>query len=89
MFLRPGEERTFEFVISWYFPNRVKAWIEFDEDYDKFLKGEYGTVRNHYAARFANAWDVGEYVYQNMYRLEKEAEIFRKLCFKGQHFLIM
>lgn len=38
--LRPGEERTFEFVISWYFPNRVKAWIEFDEDYDKFLKGD-------------------------------------------------
>ena len=79
--LKPGEERTFEFVISWYFPNRVKAWIEFDEDYDKFAKGEYGTVRNHYASRFKNAWDVGEYVYQHMERLEKGSRDFQKAMF--------
>ena len=56
--LQPGEEKTFEFVITWYFPNRVKAWIEFDEDYEKFQRGEYGTVRNYYATKFTDAWDV-------------------------------
>ncbi len=53
--LQPGEERCFEFVITWYFPNRVKAWIEFDEDYEKFQRGEYGTVRNYYATKFSDA----------------------------------
>ena len=24
--LEPDQERVFEFIISWYFPNRVKAW---------------------------------------------------------------
>ncbi len=79
--LEPGEERIFEFVITWYFPNRAKAWIEFDEDYEKFQKGEYGTVRNYYATKFRNAWDVGEYVYHSMERLEKGSRDFADAMF--------
>lgn len=74
--LQPGEERTFEFVITWYFPNRVKAWIEFDEDYEKFQRGEYGTVRNYYATKFTDAWDVAKYVYHNKERLESDSRKF-------------
>lgn len=79
--LEPGEERVFEFIITWYFPNRVKAWIEFDEDYEKFQRGEYGTVRNYYAAKFKDAWNAGEYVYHNMERLEKGSRDFSEAMF--------
>ena len=79
--LEPGEEKEFQFVITWYFPNRVKAWIEFDEDYENFLKGAYGTVRNYYATLFKDAWHVGEYVYKNMERLEKGSRDFRNAMF--------
>lgn len=80
--LAPGEEKEFRFVITWYFPNRVKAWIEFDEDYEKFQKGEYGTVKNHYAIQFENAWEVGKYVYQNLPFLEKGSRDFRMAFFQ-------
>ncbi len=87
--LQPGEERTFEFVITWYFPNRVKAWIEFDEDYEKFQRGEYGTVRNYYATKFTDAWDVAKYVYHNKERLDPTAENLPMLCSIRLHYLIM
>ena len=80
--LAPGEEKVFEFVITWFFPNRVKAWIEFDEDYEKFQRGEYGTVRNYYAIKFKDAWDVGQYVYRNKERLEKESRNFSEAMFR-------
>lgn len=80
--LKPGEERTFEFVITWYFPNRVKAWIEFDEDYENFRNGKYGTVKNYYAAKFQDAWEVGTYVYRNKTRLEKGSRDFADAFFR-------
>lgn len=80
--LKPGEEKEFRFVITWYFPNRVKAWIEFDEDYEKFQRGEYGTIKNHYATQFENAWEVGKYVYKNLPFLEKGSRDFRMAFFQ-------
>lgn len=80
--LGPGEEKTFEFVITWCFPNRVKAWIEFDEDYENFRQGKYGTVRNYYALKFPDAWQTGEYVYQNLTRLEKASRDFSEAMFQ-------
>lgn len=79
--LKPGEEKIFEFVITWYFPNRVKAWIEFDEDYDNFKQGKYGTVKNYYATKFKNAWEVGKYVYENMDRLDADSRKFADAMF--------
>lgn len=79
--LGPGEEKTFEFVITWCFPNRVKAWIEFDEDYENFRQGKYGTVKNYYALKFPDAWQTGEYVYQNLTRLEKASRDFSEAMF--------
>lgn len=79
--LEPDEEKVFEFVVTWYFPNRVKAWIEFDEDYEKFVRGEYDMVRNYYATKFENAWEVGKYVYKNIKRLEKGSKDFADAMF--------
>ncbi|MEJ8734842.1 MULTISPECIES: GH116 family glycosyl-hydrolase [Mediterraneibacter] len=79
--LAPQEEKTFEFVITWYFPNRVKAWIEFDEDYENFQDGKYGVTRNYYATQFSNAWDAGEYIYAEMSRLEKGSRDFADAMF--------
>ena len=63
------------------FPQRVKAWIEFDEDYEKFQRGEYGTVRNYYATKFTDAWDVAKYVYHNKERLESDSRKFADAMF--------
>ncbi len=80
--LEPNEEKTFEFIISWYFPNRVKAWIEFDEDLEKFKKGEYGTIRSYYATKFSDAWNVGIYLLANLSRLEKDSRSFQRAMFR-------
>ena len=34
----PGEENIFEFVLSWYFPNRPKGWIEYDADLKRYRR---------------------------------------------------
>ncbi len=80
--LDPGEEKVFEFIISWYFPNRVRAWIEFDEDLENFKKGKYGTIRNYYATKFTDAWDAGAYLISNLERLEGDSRKFQKAIYK-------
>jgi non-lysosomal glucosylceramidase len=81
--LKPGEEKIFEFVISWYFPNRVSAWIEFDEDIAKFQDGEFPTIRNYYAKLFENAWHAGRYLYDNLNRLEMHSRDFHDALFNN------
>lgn len=53
--IAPGESRDFEFVFAWHTPNRVRAWGG-----NIGLAGTHADeiVRNHYATRFADAWDV-------------------------------
>ena len=80
--LMPGEEHVFEFVISWYFPNRVKAWIEFDEDYEDFRNGKYGTARNYYSTKFANALEAAGYLIDNLGYLEEQSRAFEKAMFE-------
>ena len=79
--IAPGEERIFEFVISWYFPNRVKAWIEFDKDVAAMEAGRFGTIRNYYATKFSDAWDAGTYLICNMERLENESRAFQRAVY--------
>lgn len=38
--LGPGEEKEFEFQISWYYPNRVRCWTKYM--YDTCLRGKDG-----------------------------------------------
>lgn len=80
--LEPGEEKTFEFVISWYFPNRVSAWIEFDDDIENFKQGKYPSIKNYYATQFTDAWDAGRYLLENLERLEKQSRDFHRAMFR-------
>ncbi|MDO4332207.1 MAG: GH116 family glycosyl-hydrolase [Eubacteriales bacterium] len=72
----PGEEAVFEFVLTWHFPNRVKGWTDSMEALEDVRCGNYETVRNYYAEKFADAWDVTDYMVQNRERLEKLSGTF-------------
>ena len=43
--IKPNEEKEFEFLISWYFPNRPKGWIEYDADLERYRNGGYDIIR--------------------------------------------
>ena len=47
--LAPGEVYAFEFVVSWYFPNRPKAWACAECECEAWEKNYYATV-------FGSAW---------------------------------
>lgn len=74
--IKPCEEKTFEFILSWYFPNRPKGWIEYDEDLERYRNGGYDIIRNYYATKFNDAWDVASYVYKNKAYLEAKSRAF-------------
>lgn len=76
--LSPGEEKEFTFVLSWYFPNRLKGWF-----YNADMKSSIPLVKNHYAKQFSNAWDVGSYVIKNLSKLENETKKFHSALFNS------
>ncbi len=53
--LRPGQEQTVTFVVTWHFPNLSVAGMN--------------NVGRHYAGRFSNAQAVAKYVTENFERL--------------------
>ncbi|MBB6731997.1 GH116 family glycosyl-hydrolase [Cohnella zeiphila] len=75
--LEPGETKAFEFVLAWYFPNRINGW------YDRVRDTRPGreTVRNRYAVRFADSWEAGAYLARNRDRLRDETVRFRDALF--------
>lgn len=69
--LEPGQEKTYRFILSWYFPNRLNSWERSSEN----------AIRNHYATRFDSAWSVADYVLKNFERLYAETRAFQQaLC---------
>ncbi len=79
--LAPDEEKTFEFLISWYFPNRPKGWIEYDQDLERFRNGGYDSIKNYYATLFTDAWNVSRYVVDNKEYLEGKSRDFENALF--------
>jgi len=79
--IKPNEEKEFEFIISWYFPNRPKGWIEYDEDLEKFQNNGYQTIRNYYATKFTDAWNVAKYVVRKKEYLEVSSHQFENALF--------
>lgn len=69
--LQPGESRTYRFVLTWYFPNRINSWSRTS---DKI-------TRNHYATRFDSAWDVAHYVFEEFERLDSVTRQFHSALF--------
>lgn len=79
--IQPNEQKEFEFIISWYFPNRPKGWIEYDEDLKRYREGGYDTVKNYYATRWMDAWDVARYVTEKKEYLESMSRAFEDALF--------
>jgi uncharacterized protein (DUF608 family) len=69
--LQPGETKTYRFILTWHFPNRVNSW---DVHSDK-------VTRNHYVRHFENAWDVGRYVIREFERLDSGTRQFHAALF--------
>jgi uncharacterized protein (DUF608 family) len=57
--LAPGAEHHFEFLLTWHFPNRPRAW-QGNIGLDGANAGQ--TVRNHYATRFDDAVAVARHL---------------------------
>lgn len=78
--LAAGEEYVFEFLLTWYFPNRKRAW---DQNYDPNTITQSETIRNHYGLKFAHACEVAEYMVEEMPRLENATMLFHKAFFES------
>lgn len=65
--LAAGEERDFEFVLSWCFPQRRRGWfgniVHADPRADE-------VVRNHYATLWPDAWDAAVHLHRALPWLE-------------------
>jgi non-lysosomal glucosylceramidase len=61
--IAPGKSRTFQFFITWYFPNR-QDW-----------QGKE-TVGNYYTTRFQNAWEAAKTITPRIPSLEKQTILF-------------
>ena len=77
--IAPGEEKRFHFILSWHFPNRVRHW-------DQRLCAcggdcEQGTVRNRYAVRFDDAWEVAQYIVDTWDHLDGMTRAFHDALF--------
>jgi uncharacterized protein (DUF608 family) len=78
-----GSSATFEFILTWHFPNRPKGWVEVDEDLDRHAAGGYPTIRNHYALRFTDAWAVLEQLLAELPQLEADSRAFTQALYSS------
>jgi non-lysosomal glucosylceramidase len=76
--LPPGGSHVFEFILTWHFPNRPRAWgghiIRNDPNADQI-------ETNYYASRFADAWEVARYLVAESGRLERTSRLFQETLF--------
>jgi len=73
--LDPGETKELTFLLTWYFPNRPRGW-------EGPARGApQPVIRNHYAARFADSWEVASCLAGNFERLERETVAFHDAFF--------
>jgi uncharacterized protein (DUF608 family) len=76
--LAPGESRDFEFLLTWHFPNRSRAW-QGNINLDNSRSGE--VVRNHYATAYADAWAVARHLATELSTLEEHTRAFHGALF--------
>lgn len=70
--LAAGQTKSYRFVLTWHFPNRVNSWDTAKTD---------KRTRNHYATRFNDAWEVARYVITDLPRLESATQQFHDALF--------
>ncbi|MBD3184356.1 hypothetical protein GF312_18880 [Candidatus Poribacteria bacterium] len=74
--LEPGEKVKLPVMISWYNPNFEKYWGNPKDCCAPVWKNYYATV-------FTDAFNVAEYVGENLKRLKKETKLFTKSLFQS------
>lgn len=80
--LAPGEETIFEFILSWSFPNRIRAWKQIVPPTNETPSA---TIRNFYAIKFPDAWKAAAYLKSDMPRLEKDTLAFHNALFDSTY----
>ena len=73
-------EAVFEFILTWYFPNRPKYWGGHVCPENRNKKE---IEHNYYAGFQKNAWDYGVYLYKNLESLEKASRSFTKALYES------
>ncbi|MBC7217723.1 MAG: hypothetical protein H5U36_06175 [Candidatus Caldatribacterium sp.] len=76
--LEGGEEKSFEFILTWHFPNRPAYW---DTAINDHRIESAGIIRNYYATRFSDAWRVAEYVVEKKEWLEQKSRDFARALY--------
>ncbi len=73
--LQPGETKEFEFILTWYFPNRYGWWPDGHcRPEEKSLHDK--VWRNYYSTQWKNAKDAARYLFENKKFLEEKSRNF-------------
>ena len=80
-----GGEAVFEFILTWYFPNRHKGWFA------DSVQAACGTgcdcgpsiETNYYATLWADAWEAAVYMKNNLPRLEGASRDFHRAMYSS------
>jgi len=82
--LQPGKAAVFEFILTWYFPNRKHGWgVNMFGENNCCNVTEAHYQRNYYSRLFSDAWDVSKYLLRNMERLERLSRSFQAALFNS------
>jgi uncharacterized protein (DUF608 family) len=70
--IAPATEASYNFLLSWHFPNRTPAWSGWTAP-----KGhENDVIGNYYCTRFTDAWDAAQTAAKNLPKLERRTRAF-------------
>ncbi|MBS4197608.1 GH116 family glycosyl-hydrolase [Lederbergia citri] len=75
----PGEEKEFQFILTWYFPNRLNGW----GDQHRVKEEGREVTQNYYTNYFDSSWSVAEYLIDNKERLVRETLLFHDALFNS------
>lgn len=78
--LAPGETYVYEFILSWYYPNRQDNW---EYDYCNCGHCQEHSIRNYFATQYSDAWDAAAYLYKNLPELEERTRKFTKALYSS------
>ena len=78
--IEENQTQNFNFLLSWYFPNRYNSW---DTKISSFTHGEDGSqTKNYYSNIFKSSIDVCEYYFNNKKYLYNYTDKFEKTLYK-------
>lgn len=75
-----GEEREFEFLLTWYHPNRIRSWDQLQD----IRETGRPLIRN-YCARFGPSLRTAEYLARNMDRLKAGSRAFQRALYTSTY----